>query len=117
VLEFGGKETLEIVLDNEDAKKNGIAMRAKDVPGEGGETEADDGDRVKAAQSVAPAFAENCPEQYAACGKDQGGGTFSEGGEAKKDPEEEGGKVGCGGIGSKGEERVGRSLPGWTRRN
>src|SRR5215469_7034183 len=71
VLEFRGEEALEIVLDDEDTKKIGIASGAQDVPGKGGEAETGDGQRVKAPESVAPALGEGCPKQNAAAGQNE----------------------------------------------
>jgi len=39
VLEFGREVALEIVLDDEDAEKAGVAARAEDVPGQGSREE------------------------------------------------------------------------------
>jgi len=88
VLEFGGDVALEIVLDDEDAEEIGIAAGTKDVPGEGGETEAGDGERMEAAEGVAPAPCKCRPQQYAAAGENDGGGTLCERGEAKEEAEE-----------------------------
>ena len=94
VLKLGSEEAVEIVFDDEDAKEVGVAAGAEDVPGKGGEAETGDGDGMKAAKGVAPAFCKNGPEKNGAAGQDDGGRTFGEGGEAEKNPEEEGGKGG-----------------------
>ena len=92
VLEFGGEETLEIVLDDEDAKEIGIAAGAEDVPGKSGEAEAGDGDGMKTAKGVAPALGEGGPEQHGAAGENDCCRAFGENGEAKEETKEEGGE-------------------------
>ena len=94
VLEFGSEEAVEIVLDDEDAEEVGVAVSAKNVPGKCGEAEGGDGDGMKAAEGVAPAFGEDGPEKDCAAGQNYCGRTFGESGEAKKKAEEEGGKGG-----------------------
>ena len=94
MLEFGGEETLEVVLDDKNAEEIGVAAGAENVPGKGGDAEAGDGQRVNTAKRVAPAFGENGPEQDAAAGEDERGGAFGESGEAKKNTEDEGSKGG-----------------------
>jgi hypothetical protein len=91
VLELGSEEAVEIVLDDEDAEEIGVAAGAEDVPGKSGEAEAGDGDGVKAAEGVAPAFGEDGPEKNGAAGENYCGGTFGESGETKEKAEEEGG--------------------------
>jgi len=88
VLEFGGEVAFEIVLDDEDAEEIGIATGTKDVPGEGGKTEAGNGYRVEAAEGVTPASGECRPQQNATAGKNDGGGTLRERGEAEEKAEE-----------------------------
>src|SRR5580692_2568284 len=105
VLELGSEEAVEIVLDDEDAEEVGVAAGAENVPGESGEAETGDGDGMKAAKGVAPAFCEDGPEKNGAAGEDDGGGTFGEGGEAEKKTEGEGSK---GGRWGKGTERTRR---------
>src|ERR1700720_2247174 len=90
VLEFGSEEAVEILLDDEDAEEVGVAAGAKDVPGKGGEAETGDGDWVKAAKGVTPAFCKDRPENDRTAGENYCGRTFGESGEAKKKPEEEG---------------------------
>src|SRR6516165_3716859 len=63
MLEFRGEEALEVVLDDEDAEKIGVAAGANDVPGQGGEAEGDDGRGMKQAQRVAPAFGPKRPQE------------------------------------------------------
>ena len=89
VLELGSEEAVEVVLDDEDPEEVWIAEGAEDVPRESGEAEADDGDGVEAAQGVGPAFGEGRPDKNRAAGENEGGGAFGEGGETKKDTEEE----------------------------
>src|SRR2546425_3666562 len=78
VLEFGGEVALEIVLDDEDAEEVGVPAGASDVPGQGREAERCDCDGVKEAESVAPAFGEERPEENGATGENDGGGAFGE---------------------------------------
>src|SRR6266704_3625772 len=78
VLEFGGEVALEIVLDDEDAEEVGVPAGANDVPGQGREAERCDCDGVKEAESVAPAFGEERPEENGATGENDGGGAFGE---------------------------------------
>lgn len=94
VLEFGSEEAVEIVFDDEDAEEVGVAAGAEDVPGKSGETEACDGDGVKAAEGVRPTFGENGPEKDRAAREDDGSGTFGKGSEAEEKTEEKGGKGG-----------------------
>jgi len=58
VLEFGREVALEIVLDDEHAEEIGIAPGANDVPGQCGEAETGNGDRMEAAKGVTPASGE-----------------------------------------------------------
>ena len=58
---MGSEEAVEIVLDDEDAEEVGVAAGTEDVPGEGGKAETGDGDRMKAAEGVAPAIGEEGP--------------------------------------------------------
>ena len=90
VLEFGSEETVEIVFDDEDAEKVMVAVGAEEVPGESGEAEGGDGDGVKAAEGVAPAFGEQSPEKYCAAGENDRGRAFGESGEAEEEAEENG---------------------------
>jgi len=78
VLEFRSKEALEIVLDDEDAEKIGIAAGAEDVPGKRGEAEGRDCRGVKEAEGIAPALGEERPEKNCAAGENDGGGSFGE---------------------------------------
>ena len=94
VLEFGSEEALEIVFDDEDAKEIGIAAGAENVPGKSGEAEAGDGDGMKTAEGVAPAFGEDGPEQNSAAGENDRGRTFCENGEAEEEAEEAGSEGG-----------------------
>ena len=94
MLELGSEEAVEIVFDDEDAEEVGVAAGAEDVPGKSSETEAGDGDGMKTAEGVSPAFSEDGPEKNSAAGEDDGRGTFGESGETKKQPEEKGGKRG-----------------------
>ena len=94
MLELGSEEAVEIVFDDKDAEEVGVTAGAEDVPRKGGEAEAGDGDGVEAAEGVAPAFCEDGPKEDRTTGKDEGGGTFGEGGEAEEKAEEEGGKGG-----------------------
>jgi len=89
VLEFAGEVALEIVLDDEHAEEVGIAPGTDDVPGEGRETEAGDGQRMKAAEGVTPASGECRPQQYAAAGKNDGGRSLCERGESEEKAKEE----------------------------
>ena len=84
MLELGSEEAVEIVFDDEDAEEIGIAAGAEDVPRKGGETEAGDGDGVKAADGVAPTLGEEGPEKDSAAGENDGRGTFGESGEAEE---------------------------------
>lgn len=68
VLEFGSKEALEIVFDDENAEEVGIAMGAENVPGKSSEAEGGDGCGMKAAKSVAPAFGQGGPEENGGAG-------------------------------------------------
>ena len=88
VLELGSEEAVEIVFDDEDADKFGVAAGTEDVPGECGETETGDGHGMKAAKGVAPAIGEYGPEEDGAAGKEDGRGTFRESGETKGKAEE-----------------------------
>ena len=88
MLELGSEIAPEIVFDDEDAEEVGIAACAVDVPGKRGQTEAGDGDRVKAAECVAPALGEDSPQQYCPAGKYDGRGTFGENGETKEEAKE-----------------------------
>jgi len=88
VLEFGGEEALEIVFDDEDAEKIGVAAGAEDVPGKSGEAKGRDGRRMKEAESVAPALGEERPEKDGAAGENDRGGAFGEDGEAEEEAEE-----------------------------
>src|SRR5260370_26398719 len=75
MLEFGSEVALEIVFDDEDAEKIGIAAGASDVPGKSGQAKGRDGRRMKEAEGVAPALGEERPEKDSACGEnDRGGG-------------------------------------------
>ena len=94
MLKFGGEEALEIVLDDENAKKIRIAAGAEDVPGKRGEAKTGDGDGVKPAEGVAPAVGDCCPQENGSAGENDGHGTFGESGEAKEHTKEEGGKGG-----------------------
>jgi len=89
VLEFGGEVTLEIVLDDEDAEEIGIAAGTQDVPGERGEAEAGNRDRMKTAEGVAPAPGDCRSQQYAATGKHDCGGALRERSEAEEEAKEE----------------------------
>ena len=84
VLELGSEEAVEIVLDDEDAEEVGVAAGAKDVPGKGGEAETGDGDWVKAAKGVTPAFCKDRPENDRTAGENYCGRTFGESGEAEE---------------------------------
>ena len=84
MLEFGRQIAFEVVLDDEDVEEIGIAAGAEDVPRKGGETEAADGDGVKAADGVAPTLGEEGPEKDSAAGENDGRGTFGESGEAEE---------------------------------
>src|SRR5258708_7140505 len=97
VLELGSEEAVEIVLDDKDAEEVGVAAGAEDVPGKSGEAEAGDGDWMKAAEGVSPAFGEGCPEEDRSAGENDCGGTFGESGEAEKKAEQQGCKEGRGG--------------------
>ena len=94
MLEFRGEVALEIVFDDEDSEEVRIAAGADDVPRESGEVEGSDGDGMKEAEGVAPAFGEEGPEKDGAAGKDNGGGAFCEDGEAEEETPEEGGEGG-----------------------
>src|SRR5258708_3112849 len=87
VLEFGSKVALEIVLNDEDAEKIGIAAGAENVPGKCSEAKGRDGGGVKEAKGVAPALGEERPEENSAAGENDGGGTFGEDGEAEEETE------------------------------
>jgi len=63
VLEFGSEEALEVVLNDEYAEEVGVATGAEDIPGQGSERKAGDGDGVKAAEGVAPAAGASSPQQ------------------------------------------------------
>ena len=89
MLEFGGEITFEVVLDEEDAEKVGVASSAEDVPREGSETERSEGSGMKEPKSIAPAFGEERPEENGAPGEDDGSGAFGENGKAEKESEEE----------------------------
>ncbi len=94
MLEFGGEVAFEIVLDDEDAEKIGVAAGAQDVPGESGEAEGGDDGGMKEAESVSPALGEERPEKNGAAGEDNGGGAFGEDGEAEEESEEDEGEPG-----------------------
>ena len=87
VLELGSEKAVEIVFDDEDAEEAWVAAGAEDIPGESGKAEAGDGDGVKAAEGLAPAFCEQRPKENGAAGEDDRGGTFGEGGETEKQTE------------------------------
>jgi hypothetical protein len=89
MLEFWSEVAFEVVLDDKDAEELGIAVSAKYVPGEGGQAETGDGQRVKAAESVTPTSGQDGPEEYGAAGKNDGGGSFGEDGETEKKAEEQ----------------------------
>src|ERR1700719_2209855 len=89
VLELGSEEAVEIVLDDEDAEEVGIAAGAEDVPGKSGEEEAGDGQGMKTAEGVAPAFCEDGPEKGRTAGENYCGGAFGESGQAEEETEEE----------------------------
>src|ERR1700739_1381583 len=94
MLKSGSEETVEVVFDDEDAEEVVVAEGAEDVPRESGEAEGRDGDGIKAAKCVAPAFGEQSPEKNAAAGEDDGCGAFGQSGETEEEAEEEGGKGG-----------------------
>ena len=89
MLEFRGEVTFEVVFDDEDAKEIGIAPGAEDVPGESGQAESGDGGGMKKAESVAPAFCEEGPEEYRAADENDASRAFGENGETEKKSEEE----------------------------
>jgi len=78
VLEFGREKALEIVFHDEDVEEIGIAPAAKDIPGECGDAERCDSDRMKTAEGVTPALGEGCPKQHATASEDQSGRTFGQ---------------------------------------
>ena len=88
MLEFGREVALEIVFDDEDTEKIGIAAGAEDVPGKSGEAKGRDGRRMKEMEGVAPALGEERPEENGAAGKNDRGGAFGEDGEAEEETEE-----------------------------
>ena len=88
MLEFGSEEAFEVVFDDENAKEIGIAAGTEDVPGKGSDAKADEGDGMKAAKRIAPAFGEDRPQQNSAAGKNDCGGPFRENGEAQEEAEE-----------------------------
>src|SRR5579863_9832290 len=88
MLEFGGEETFEIVFDDEDAEKIGIAACAEDVPGEGRHAKRGDGCGMKQAEGVAPASCEKRPEENGASAKNNCCGAFGQDGKTKEKAEE-----------------------------
>ena len=82
MLEFWREEAFEIVLDDKDAEKIGVASSANYVPGKCGEAESDDGERMETTKSVSPAPAENRPEKYCAARENDCRRTFGKHGEA-----------------------------------
>jgi len=92
VLEFRGEVAFEIVLDDEDAEEIGIAARAEDVPGKGGNAERDDASGVKQAEGIAPALGEERPEKYRAAAQNDGRWSLGKDGEAEKKAEQHGSK-------------------------
>jgi len=88
VLEFGSKEALEIVLDDEDAEKVGVAASAENVPRERGEEEGRNRSGVNEPEGVAPALGEERPEKNGAAAKNNGGGAFCKNGEAEEKTEQ-----------------------------
>ena len=76
VLEFGGEVALEIVFDDENSEKVGIAAGAEDVPRNGYQAERSDRGGMKQAESVAPALRENCPKEDCAAEKNDCYGAF-----------------------------------------
>src|SRR5713101_3817530 len=95
VLEFGGEEALEIVLDDEDAEKIGVAAGAQNIPGKSGEAEGRDGGGMQDAEGVAPAPREERPGKNGAAGENEGGGAFCKDGQAEEETEENKGEPRC----------------------
>ncbi len=95
MLEFGGEEALEIVLDDEDAEEIGVTACTKNVPGKSGEAERRKSGGMEEAEGVAPAFGEERPEKDGAAGKNDGRGAFGEDGEAEEETEENESQPGC----------------------
>src|SRR5260370_33990652 len=85
MVEFGSEVALEIVFDDEDAEKIGIAAGASDVPGKSGQAKGRDGRRMKEAEGVAPALGEERPEKDSACGENDRGGAFGEDRQGKEE--------------------------------
>ncbi len=92
MLKFGSEEALEVVFNDEDAEKIGIALGANDVPGERSHAEAADGHGVKAAKGVAPALGEDSPQKHRATGENDRRWPFRECGKAEEATEKKGGK-------------------------
>src|SRR5260370_26112568 len=83
VLEFGGEVALEIVFDDENAEKIGIASGAQDVPGESAQAKGRDCGGMKEAEGLAPALGEKRPEKKGAAGEKDGRGALCGGGEGE----------------------------------
>ena len=92
MLEFGGQKAFEVVFDDEDAEKIGIAAGAENVPGKRSGTKAGDGHGMKTAEGGGPALGGGGPKKNGAARKNQRGGAFGESGEAEEEAEQKGGK-------------------------
>ena len=94
VLEFGCEVAPEVVLDEKNAEEVGITARAEDVPREGSEAEAEDGDGMKAPQGIAPALGADGPKKNRTARKDDCSRAFRKNGKAKEETEENEGEPG-----------------------
>ena len=87
VLEDWSQVALEIVLQDEDADKIGIAQRAQNVPGQRRHAEYGDDQWMQETKWRAPQAGERGPYQSRAARKDHGGWAFREHGSSEKKSE------------------------------